>query len=409
MKTGDGTNDPIMIGFFHENEEYGCFNNWYPAEFDYAGRHFANSEQFMMYHKVLMFRKYDLAKQIMSTSDPARCKKIAGQKFPEFDSYLWEKTCLTIVKRGVKAKFVQNEDIRETLLSTGSTLLAECSPYDRKWGIGIDINDPDRLEISKWKGKNLLGRILMEVREELRQEIQASSDGRLKYVEARDLEPIKEWKMKAGELKRIPQFYNAIHAYSDTLRNYHERDAFYYGHSLNDWENAMRKNKDIGLPVIGFYEMKQDVYDTARRLQKQDAARRNRIEFCEKYIPILQMIEDDPDLTAACENHSVYRSDARHGSLIDFLYHYFMKEAYRKDIVVHNYNDLVEAAGMKDKVAAPTEEELKVLSSEELLGCIAWHFRRDHFNNGSLIHSSIAEGHMLRMLKIYADKETKKR
>lgn len=407
MKKGTGTNDPIMIGFFHEYEKYGCFSNWYPAEFDYAGIHFANSEQFMMYHKVLMFRKNDLADQIMRTSDPARCKKIAGQKFPEFDFYLWEKTCRTIVKRGVKAKFVQNEDIRETLLSTGSALLAECSPYDRKWGIGIDINAPDWLEISKWKGKNLLGRILMEVREELRQEIQASSDGRLKYVEARDLDPIKEWNMKAGELKRIPQFYDAIHAYSDTLRNHHERDAFYYGHSLHDWENAIRKNKGGGLPVIGFYEMKQDVYDTALRLQIQDAATLNHREFCEKLIPILQMIEDDPDLIAACRDHSVYRPDARHGSLIDFLYHFFMEEAYRKDIVVHNYSDLVEAAGMNDKVAAPAEEDLRALSSEELLGCIAWHFRRDHFDNGSLIHSSIAQGHMLRMLKIYADKEAK--
>ena len=183
------------------------------------------------------------------------------------------------------SRLTENDDIQETLLKTDSALLAECSHYDRKWGIGIDIKDPDRLDISKWKGKNLLGRILMEVREELRQEIQASSDGRLKYVEARDLEPIKEWKMKAGELKRIPQFYNAIHAYCDTLRNHHDRDAFYYGRSLNDWENAMRKNKDIGLPVIGFYEMKQDVYDTARRLQKQDAARQNRIEFCEKIYP----------------------------------------------------------------------------------------------------------------------------
>jgi ribA/ribD-fused uncharacterized protein len=70
-------------------------------------------------------------------------KKKAGQKFPVFDSYLWEKTCLIIVKRGVKAKFVQNDDIQETLLKTGSALLAECSPYDRKWGIGIDSIDPD--------------------------------------------------------------------------------------------------------------------------------------------------------------------------------------------------------------------------------------------------------------------------
>lgn len=84
-----------------------------------------------------------------------------------------------------------------------------------------------------------------------------------------------------------------------------------------------------------------------------------------------------------------------------------MREAYRKDIVVHNYNDLVEATGMNDKMATPTEEDLKALSSEELLGCIAWHFRWDHFDNGFLIHSSIAEGYMLRILKIYADKETK--
>ena len=37
----------------------------------------------------------------------------------------------------------------------------------------------------------------------------ASCDGRLQYVDARDLDPIREWKMTAGELKRIPQFYNA--------------------------------------------------------------------------------------------------------------------------------------------------------------------------------------------------------
>lgn len=407
MKTGTGSNDSVMIGFFHENEEYGCFSNWYPAEFDYAGRHFANSEQFMMYHKVLMFCKYDLAKQIMNTSDPARCKRIAGQKFPEFDPFLWEKTCRTIVKRGVKAKFVQNEDIRKMLLSTGNALLAECSPYDMKWGIGIDIKDPDRFDISKWKGKNLLGRILMEVREELRQEMQVSSDRRLKYVDARDLEPISEWNMKAGELKRIPQFYDAIHAYSDTLQSHHERDVFYYGYSLHDWEIAMRINMGGGLPAIGFYEMKQDVYDTARRLQMQDVTRQQRQEFCAKYIPILQMIADDPDLTDACREHSAYERDDKHRSLIDFLYRNFMEEAYRKDIVVRNYNELVEAAGMSDKVAEPTEEDLRALSAEELLGCIAWHFRRDHFDNGSLICCSIAQGHMLRMMKIYADKETK--
>ena len=254
-----------MIGFFHENEEYGCFSNWYPAEFDYV-RHFTSSEQFMMYHKVLMFGKYDLAEQIMETSDPAVCKKLAGQKFPEFNADIWEKTCYTIVKRGVKAKFAQNEGIRRTLLGTGKELLAECSPYDRKWGIGIDITDPDRFIVSKWKGQNLLGRILMEVREELWEEIILSPGGQIKSINARSLGPIPEWYMLAGELQRIPQYHNAICAFSDTLQDQHIHDCFLYDYSLQDWDIAMQVNMGGGLTINGFYEMKQEVYDIARKI-----------------------------------------------------------------------------------------------------------------------------------------------
>ena len=255
-----------MIGFFHEDEEYGCFSNWYPAEFDYAGIHFAHSEQFMMYHKVLMFRKLELAEQIMQTNDPAECKKIAGQRFSEFNAAVWEKTCYRIVRRGVRAKFVQNPEILQILLGTGNTLLAECSPYDKKWGIGINITDPDRLNIANWKGKNLLGRILMEIREELRRETQLSPDEGLRFIDALDLPPVSEWGLRAGELKRIPQYFSAIHAYSDTLPS-GAKDSFYYDLTLSEWETAMRCGMGGGMPIAGFFEMKQDVYDIARRLQ----------------------------------------------------------------------------------------------------------------------------------------------
>ena len=128
------------------------------------------------------------------------------------------------------------------------------------------------------------------------------------------------------------------------------------------------------------------------------------LDFCLKYTPMLEMIETDAILKEACAKHSAYAKDEKHASLINYLYNYFMKEAYKKGIVVTNYSDLVEEAGMKDKVAEPTEEELKALTAEQILGCIAWHFRRDYFSNGSLISSSIAEGHMLRMLKAYVEK-----
>ena len=47
-------------------------------------------------------------------------------------------------------------------------ILAECAVKDRVWGIGLSMNDPERLDLAKWRGQNLLGYTLMMVREELR-------------------------------------------------------------------------------------------------------------------------------------------------------------------------------------------------------------------------------------------------
>ena len=393
---------PSMIGFFLDNEEYGCFSNWYHAEFDYAGRHYHNVEQYMMFQKVMMFQQYDLAEKIMQTKDPAKCKKLGRTKFPEFNGDVWDKTCYTIVKRGVKAKFTQNPRIQKILLSTGNSLLAECSPSDKKWGIGIDINDPKKEDISKWNGQNLLGRILMEVREELGRELQFLPNGDLQYIEARDLSPIAEWNMSAGELKRIPQYYSAIHAYSDTLSTrFGERDIFYNDYSLFDWEIAMNTNMGGGLPIAGFFEMKQEVYDIARNMKLLASENARKLAFCYKFIPFLQMVSDDVDLVEACRQYSAYSVPKRNPSLIAYLNHVFLHEAYNSGIVVTNYSDLVKDQGIERWVAEPTDEKLEGLDADHVAGCIAWHFRRDHFSEGSLISESIAEGYMLKMMKAY--------
>ena len=62
-------------------------------------------------------------------------------------------------------KFSQNDDIRQKLLSTGNSTLVEASPRDRIWGIGLNITDAQSGK--DWKGKNLLGKTLMRVREYL--------------------------------------------------------------------------------------------------------------------------------------------------------------------------------------------------------------------------------------------------
>ena len=265
LRIGQSANQYRVIGFYHEYDHYGCFSNWYPAEFEYVGKIFANSEQYMMYHKVMMFGRKDLAEKIMRTSDPSECKAIAGQPFPEFNPVTWESTCYTIVKRGVKAKFKQNPGLQSFLKKTGNALLVECSPIDKKWGIGLDINDSNWNNIAKWKGKNLLGRILMEVRDELRQctatNYSSYSKGHKCIINE---SPINEWEATAAVLERIPKYHATIHAYADTLRTQKDRDRFYHLYSLYEWELQMKINNGDGLPEVGFYEMKQDIYDITR-------------------------------------------------------------------------------------------------------------------------------------------------
>ena len=268
-----------IIGFHREYEENGCFCNWYPAEFDYAGRHYLHSEQFMMYQKVMMFGQTELGEEIMRTPDPEQCKILGREFFDGFDAALWKKTRFTVVKRGIRAKFSQNPQMMEVLLATGNAILAECSPRDKDWGILLSTSDPEVQDITKWRGENLLGQVLMEVREELREELRVSEDGEtFPYEDASEKEPISEWEMLPGELLRIPQFTKTVMAYVDTIGcvvgSEESKNTFLFTRSLSDWEAIIKAGHAAsdGLPVPGFMEMKQDVYDIARRLDNQEEA-----------------------------------------------------------------------------------------------------------------------------------------
>ena len=85
------------------------------------------------------------------------------------DVAAWDRCKEEIVYHANLAKFSQNEKAQYYLLSTGDKILAEASPYDTIWGIGLEASDFDSTNPDRWPGKNLLGKVLMRVREELRQ------------------------------------------------------------------------------------------------------------------------------------------------------------------------------------------------------------------------------------------------
>ena len=71
---------------------------------------------------------------------------------------------MDVVVRGNVAKFSQHPQLQSYLLATSGRVLAEASPRDRIWGIGLTADDDRATDPSQWPGTNLLGFALMHVR-----------------------------------------------------------------------------------------------------------------------------------------------------------------------------------------------------------------------------------------------------
>ena len=155
-----------VICFHNPNEENGYLSNWYLSSFTVDEITFTSMEQYMMYCKAMCFQDAEIAQQILETEDVATIKAL-GRSVKGYDDNHWNGVRQIVVYKGLCAKFEQNEDLKQKLLSTGNVLLAECAVRDRIWGIGLSMNDPDRLNRFKWQGQNLLGYALMMVRENL--------------------------------------------------------------------------------------------------------------------------------------------------------------------------------------------------------------------------------------------------
>lgn len=155
-----------IVCFHNPAEENGFLSNWYLSRFVVDGISFSSMEQFMMYQKAVCFGDSGIADQILKTDDVARIKEL-GRLVSGYDDNHWNGVRQIVVYQGLMAKFSQNEDLKEQLLQTGNSVLAECAVKDKIWGIGLSMKDPDRLERAKWKGQNLLGYALMMVRDRL--------------------------------------------------------------------------------------------------------------------------------------------------------------------------------------------------------------------------------------------------
>ena len=143
------------IRFYRASGKYGFLSNLYNKEITFEEQIFRNSEEAYQYGKP---KDRATAEWIISAPKPHLCA-IAAHSLLVFDiTPNWNKTKVDRMYRVLKAKFT-HEELKSMLLNTGNATLIEDSKADAFWGVG-----------KKGTGKNMLGKLLMQVREEIREE-----------------------------------------------------------------------------------------------------------------------------------------------------------------------------------------------------------------------------------------------
>lgn len=141
-------------------------SQWQRSPFVIGGVNFTHAEQFMMYAKALLFGDADSAARILQAATP-REQQAIGRTVHGFDEKVWVMFREGIVYQANYARFSQNAEQRELLFATRGTTLAETNPDDLVWGIGLAADDPRAMDRTQWRGLNLLGKALTQVREAL--------------------------------------------------------------------------------------------------------------------------------------------------------------------------------------------------------------------------------------------------
>lgn len=155
-----------IVCFHNPDEMNGYLSNWYMSDFVADDIKFTSMEQYMMYKKAQLFNDKEIMQEILSIDNVGKIKML-GRSVKNYDEVMWNGVRQIVVYEGLYAKFSQNESLREKLLATENDILAECAVSDCIWGIGLAMNDDKRLSTEEWRGQNLLGFAIMQVREKL--------------------------------------------------------------------------------------------------------------------------------------------------------------------------------------------------------------------------------------------------
>ena len=144
-----------VINFYMPSDEHGYLSNFSRHRIFLKGKVWRTVEHYFQAQK---FAGKKQEEEVRRAFTPKQAAQIGRDRKNPL-RHDWEEVKVGIMKEALIAKFTQHEDLKELLLKTEDALLVEHTARDKFWGDG-----------GHGHGLNMLGKLLMEVREELKNE-----------------------------------------------------------------------------------------------------------------------------------------------------------------------------------------------------------------------------------------------
>lgn len=146
-----------------------CLSNRYLAPFSIDTIEYGSVEQFIQAQKAMLFTSISntvLYNKIVAEcqNDPEQATKY-GDMVQNIDQRVWDRIIISVLYRGILAKFTQNKDLGDYLLSTGDKIIVCYQYYDSVLGVKLKLGDARLQHPEQWRGENKMGFLLMNVRD----------------------------------------------------------------------------------------------------------------------------------------------------------------------------------------------------------------------------------------------------
>ncbi len=143
------------IKFYGKNEDYYEFTNFYPYPVTIDGKQWPTTEHYFQAQKFIGTPYVEYIRNLASPREAFQFSR--ERKVSKWIRSDWYEIKDDIMKLALLHKFGQNDKMRDRLIDTGNKRLVEHTWNDSYWGDGGDGS-----------GKNMLGKLLMEVRATLK-------------------------------------------------------------------------------------------------------------------------------------------------------------------------------------------------------------------------------------------------